>query len=94
VDQLRQGEATAAVDLRLERPSVSRDNRQFAYLRMDMTARQDGDGTLFSVIAQLRDVSVEQQLRQEAQNRAADARSANDAKSRFLAAVSHARSSA
>ena len=89
LDQLRQGEATAAVDLRLERPSVSRDNRQFAYLRMDMTARQDGDGTLFSVIAQLRDVSVEQQLRQEAQNRAADARSANDAKSRFLAAVSH-----
>ena len=89
LDQLRQGEATAAVDLRLERPSVSRDNRQFAYLRMDMTARQDGDGTLLSVIAQLRDVSVEQQLRQEAQNRAADARSANDAKSRFLAAVSH-----
>ncbi len=89
LDQLRQGEATAAVDLRLERPSVSRDNRQFAYLRMDMTARQDGEGTLFSVIAQLRDVSVEQQLRQEAQNRAADARSANDAKSRFLAAVSH-----
>jgi len=41
------------------------------------------------VIAQLRDVSVEQQLRQEAQNRAADARSANDAKSRFLAAASH-----
>ena len=89
LDQLRQGEATAAVDLRLERPSVSRDNRQFAYLRMDMTARQDGDGTLLSVIAQLRDVSVEQQLRQEAQNRAADARSANDAKSRFLAAASH-----
>ncbi|MBB3539781.1 MULTISPECIES: PAS domain-containing sensor histidine kinase [unclassified Rhizobium] len=89
LDQLRQGEEAATVDVRLERPSVSRDNRQFAYLRIDLTARQDSDGVLFSVIAQLRDVSLEQQLRQEAQNRAADARSANDAKSRFLAAVSH-----
>ncbi|RDJ14406.1 sensor histidine kinase [Rhizobium grahamii] len=89
LDQLRQGEEAATVDLRLERPSVSRDSRQFAYLRVDLTARQDSDGVLFSVIAQLRDVSLEQQLRQEAQNRAADARSANDAKSRFLAAVSH-----
>ncbi|MBW9112663.1 HAMP domain-containing histidine kinase [Rhizobium cauense] len=89
LDQLRQGDESATVDLRIERPSVSRDNRQFSYVRMDLTARQGSDGTLFSVIAQLRDVSVEQQLRQEAQSRAADARSANDAKSRFLAAVSH-----
>ncbi|QFY59476.1 HAMP domain-containing histidine kinase [Rhizobium grahamii] len=89
LDQLRQGEEQATVDLRLERPSVSRDSRQFAYLRTELTARRDADGNLLSVVSQLRDVSVEQQLRVEAQNRAADAQSANDAKSRFLAAVSH-----
>lgn len=89
LDGLRRGEDAQSVDLRLDRPSVSRDQRQFAYLRMDMTARRDADGELAAIIAQLRDVSVEQQLRDEAQNRAADAESANDAKSRFLAAVSH-----
>lgn len=89
LDSLRRGEDAASVDLRLDRPSVSRDQRQFAYLRMDMTARRDGDGELAAVIAQLRDVSVEQQLRDEARNRVADAESANDAKTRFLAAVSH-----
>ncbi len=89
LDGLRRGEDAASIDLRLDRPSVSRDQRQFAYLRMDMTARRDADGDLTAVIAQLRDVSVEQQLRAEAQSRAADAESANDAKSRFLAAVSH-----
>ena len=89
LDQLRQGDESVSVDLRLDRPGVSRDLRQFAYLRMDMTARRDGEGQLAAVIAQLRDVSVEQQLRMDAQSRAADAESANDAKSRFLAAVSH-----
>jgi cell cycle sensor histidine kinase DivJ len=89
LDHLRQGEENASVDLRLDRPCVSRDLRQFAHLRMDMVSRRDEDGALVAVIAQLRDVSVEQQLRVEAQSRAADAESANDAKSRFLAAVSH-----
>ncbi len=89
LDQLRQGDEQATVDLRLERPSVSVDNRQFAHLRTDLTARRDSDGVLLSVVAQLRDVSAEHQLRVDAQNHAADAQSANDAKSRFLAAVSH-----
>ncbi|APO74003.1 sensor histidine kinase protein [Rhizobium etli 8C-3] len=89
LDRLRQGDERASVDLRIDRPCVSRDLRQFAHLRMDMTARRDEDGELVAVVAQLRDVSVEQELRMEAQSRAADAESANDAKSRFLAAVSH-----
>ncbi|KQV32592.1 PAS domain-containing sensor histidine kinase [Rhizobium sp. Root1203] len=89
LDRLRQGEEQATVDLRLERPPLSRDNRQFSYLRTDLTARRDVDGALLSVVAQLRDVSVEQQLRLEAHNHAVEAQSANDAKSRFLAAVSH-----
>ncbi len=89
LDQLRQGDDQATVDLRLERPAVSPENRQFAHLRTDLTARRDSDGALLSVVAQLRDVSVEHQLRVEAQNHAVEAQSANDAKSRFLAAVSH-----
>jgi cell cycle sensor histidine kinase DivJ len=89
LDLLRQGEESASVDLRIDRPCISRDLRQFAHLRMDVTARRDEDDALVAVVAQLRDVSVEQQLRVEAQSRAADAESANDAKSRFLAAVSH-----
>jgi cell cycle sensor histidine kinase DivJ len=89
LDQLRQGDDKATVDLRLERPAVSPENRQFAHLRTDLTARRDSDGALLSVVAQLRDVSVEHQLRVEAQNHAVEAQSANDAKSRFLAAVSH-----
>jgi cell cycle sensor histidine kinase DivJ len=89
VDQLRQGEESATVDLRVDRPCVSRDLRQFAHLRMDMTAQRDLNGGLCAIVAQLRDVSIEHQLRIEAESRAADAQSANDAKSRFLAAVSH-----
>ncbi|MDM9627091.1 HAMP domain-containing sensor histidine kinase [Rhizobium sp. S152] len=89
IDRLRQGEEIASVDLRVERPSVSIDNRQFMHLRADLTARADADGVLLSIVAQLRDISVEQHLRAEAEARAADAASANDAKSSFLAAVSH-----
>ncbi|WP_082520065.1 HAMP domain-containing sensor histidine kinase [Rhizobium sp. Root1220] len=89
LDRLRQGDEGASVDLRLERQAVSRESRQFVHLRVDLTARCDNDGELLSVVAQLRDVSVEQQLRTEAENHAAEAASANDAKSRFLAAVSH-----
>lgn len=88
-DRLRQGEEAVSVDLRLDRPCIALELQQFAHLRMDMTARRDEDGELSAVVAQLRDVSYEQQLRLEAQSRAADAESANDAKSRFLAAVSH-----
>lgn len=89
VDAMRQGAERATVDLRFDRSTVSQDMRQFVHLRMDMTARRDEDGTLAGVIAQLRDVSSEHQLRAEAARKTAEAESANDAKSRFLAAVSH-----
>jgi two-component system, cell cycle sensor histidine kinase DivJ len=54
-----------------------------------MTARRDPEGALLSVVTQSRDISHEQHLREEAARKAAEAESANDAKSRFLAAVSH-----
>jgi len=54
-----------------------------------MTAVRDAHGELTGVVGQLRDVSDEQNLRHEAASKAAEAETANDAKSRFLAAVSH-----
>ncbi|TCL76122.1 HAMP domain-containing sensor histidine kinase [Rhizobium sp. BK251] len=89
VDMLRQGRPGLTVDLRLERPAGAQDMRQFAHVRIDMIARRDADGELGAVVAQLRDISHEHQLRAEAVRRTTEAEQANDAKSRFLAAVSH-----
>ena len=47
------------------------------------------DGALAAVLAQSRDMSDEAKLRGESARKAAEAESANDAKTRFLAAVSH-----
>ncbi|MBN9029022.1 MAG: two-component sensor histidine kinase [Rhizobiales bacterium 63-7] len=92
VDSLRQGARDVSVDLRIERaaplgPAVA---EQFVHIRLDMTAlAQDGDGALSAIFGQMRDVSDEQALKSDAARKAAEAESANDAKSRFLAAVSH-----
>ncbi|SMF48600.1 two-component system, cell cycle sensor histidine kinase DivJ [Xaviernesmea oryzae] len=87
-DALRRGAASAAADIRIERP-FSAAGRQFLPVRLDMTAIRDGEGELVSVFAQARDLSEEERLRSEAAAHVAEARSAHEAKSRFLAAVSH-----
>ncbi|MFB9951384.1 sensor histidine kinase [Rhizobium puerariae] len=87
-DVLRQGAADAMVDIRIERP-FSAAGRQFLPVRLDMTAIRDGEEELVSVFAQARDLSEEEELRLEAAAHVAEARSAHEAKSRFLAAVSH-----
>ncbi|MEY9532785.1 cell cycle sensor histidine kinase DivJ [Sinorhizobium fredii] len=89
IDALRQGGACSAVDIRLERPSVSADGAQFVHMRCEMTPLRDAEGRLMAIVAQSRDVSTEARLRAEAAAKAAHAESANDAKTRFLAAVSH-----
>ncbi|NTH17916.1 two-component sensor histidine kinase [Agrobacterium rhizogenes] len=89
VDTLRQGRDALGVDLRLERSAVIEGNDQFIHIRMEMSARRDGEGRLTSIVSQSRDISYDQQLRDEANRKTAEAESANDAKSRFLAAVSH-----
>ncbi|MDI7861285.1 HAMP domain-containing histidine kinase [Rhizobiaceae bacterium n13] len=89
LDELRQGEAAAAIDLRLERPAASASAGQFVFTRMDMTAIRNGQGGLSAVLGQLRDTTEEQRLRAEAALKTTEAETANDAKSRFLAAVSH-----
>lgn len=87
-DMLRQGAPSAVVDIRIERP-FSAAGRQFLSVRLDMTPIRDGEGELLYVLAQARDMSEEEHLRLEAAAHIADARSAHEAKSRFLAAVSH-----
>ncbi|WP_184356988.1 ATP-binding protein [Rhizobium sp. BK602] len=89
VDTLRQGRDGLSVDLRLERSAVVEGSDQFIHIRMEMSARRDGEGRLTGIVSQSRDISDDQRLRDEAARKTAEAESANDAKSRFLAAVSH-----
>jgi cell cycle sensor histidine kinase DivJ len=89
IDGLRQGQDHFSIELRLERHPVGVDKEQFIHIRMDMTARRDAEGVLSVIVTQSRDISHELHLREEAARKAAEAESANDAKSRFLAAVSH-----
>ncbi|WHA42521.1 sensor histidine kinase [Agrobacterium larrymoorei] len=87
-DTLRQGEDNAIAELRFENGTANRQV-QFVYARLDMTAERDRAGRLLRVVGQLRDVTDKEVLRREVVRKAAEAESANDAKSRFLAAVSH-----
>ncbi|MDL2404376.1 ATP-binding protein [Rhizobium calliandrae] len=89
VDTLRQGRDALDVNLRLERSAVVEGNDQFVHICMEMSARRDSEGRLTGIVSQSRDISYDRQLREEAARKAAEAESANDAKSRFLAAVSH-----
>ncbi|MBD9371491.1 HAMP domain-containing histidine kinase [Rhizobium sp. ARZ01] len=89
IDRLRQGESQVSVDLRLEQRRKTADGEQFLHVRTDMTAIRDTAGLLASIVAQSRDISVEAGLRSVSARKAAEAESANDAKTRFLAAVSH-----
>ncbi len=89
LDAIRQGTDAVTIRLRLDRPTGTVDGEQFAHISLDMTARRDGDGAISAIVAQARDIGREQQQRNAEARKAAEAESANDAKSRFLAAVSH-----
>ncbi|KNY35960.1 MULTISPECIES: HAMP domain-containing sensor histidine kinase [unclassified Agrobacterium] len=87
-DLLRQGEDKASAELRFETGAKSRP-AQFMHARIEMTAIRSTAGRLRRVVAQLSDVTEVELLRRDVARKAAEAESANDAKSRFLAAVSH-----
>ncbi|MQB08709.1 sensor histidine kinase [Agrobacterium sp. ICMP 6402] len=87
-DLLRQGEDKASAELRFETGAKSRP-AQFMHARIEMTAIRSASGRLRRVVAQLSDVTEMELLRRDVARKAAEAESANDAKSRFLAAVSH-----
>ena len=87
-DLLRQGEDKASAELRFETGAKARQT-QFMHVRIEMTAIRSAAGRLRRVVAQLSDVTEMELLRRDVARKAAEAESANDAKSRFLAAVSH-----
>ncbi len=89
IDTLRQGVPGANVNIRVHDTYCASAGRQFVHARLEMTALPQPDGVLGSIFAQLRDVSVEEAHKQEATQRISEARSAHEAKTRFLAAVSH-----
>ncbi|MGF9692936.1 HAMP domain-containing sensor histidine kinase [Rhizobium sp. 0TCS1.26] len=89
LDTLRQGESVALVDARIERGLDAEGGRQFLAARLDLSGLSDGEGDLVGIFVQMRNISDELQLRDEIVARREEAVSAHDAKSRFLAAVSH-----
>ncbi len=89
LDELRQGADAVVIDLRLDRPVIGIDQAQFMNVRMDMTATRRPDGQLSGVYAQLLDIAGEMSIRNVALEKEDEAVAAHEAKSRFLAAVSH-----
>lgn len=87
-DLLRQGKDRADAEVRFETGAKSRQV-QFIHARIEMTATRGPTGRLRRIVAQLTDVTEMERLRRDVARKAAEAESANDAKSRFLAAVSH-----
>ncbi len=89
LDELRQGVDAEVIDLRLERPVLGLDHKQFMHVRLDMSAERAADGSLRAIHVQVLDIAGEMQIRDIAARRQDEAVAAHEAKSRFLAAVSH-----
>src|SRR5690606_37226502 len=89
LDTLRQGAVGASANVRVQGVYCASEGRQFLHVRLEMTSRRRDDGELASVFAKLRDNSDEEALQPETRASTYEARSAHEAKSRFLAAVSH-----
>jgi cell cycle sensor histidine kinase DivJ len=89
LDGLRQGMRDVVTDIRFENHGLEQ-GQQFLHARLDMTAEADAHGRRTGrIIAHLTDLSERHELLEEIARCAADVASANEAKSRFLAAVSH-----
>nr|WP_210259434.1 HAMP domain-containing sensor histidine kinase [Agrobacterium sp. a22-2] len=88
-DRLRQGDDAAAVEVRLGRPASGSDAGRFMNVRLDLSARRDAYGQFAGVVGVMRDITADVAARAEIARMAGEVDQANDAKSRFLAAVSH-----
>jgi len=86
IDQLRQGETHAVTEVLF---TACGHEGGYRPVRIEMAAEYAGDGTFIGFLAQTRDVSAESALRDDIATWKSQARSANDTKTRFLAAVSH-----
>jgi cell cycle sensor histidine kinase DivJ len=83
LDSLRQGAATATAEFLLDAEA------SFKPVRANFSAERDATGALLGFVVQAVDISSELVLREQLATARGDARSANEAKTRFLAAVSH-----
>ncbi|MGV3553163.1 sensor histidine kinase [Rhizobium sp.] len=83
LDTLRQGAASATAEFLLGTEGALK------LVRGHFTAERDGHGALTAYTVQALDMSTELSLRDELAGARGEARSANEAKTRFLAAVSH-----
>ncbi|MFD1746580.1 sensor histidine kinase [Rhizobium helianthi] len=89
LDVLRQGGSSAQVEARIEHGLDQAGGRQFLATVLDISPVCDENGDLAQVFVQLREQTETVLLREEVARRTAEALSANETKSRFLAAVSH-----
>ncbi|MBX9459218.1 MAG: HAMP domain-containing histidine kinase [Rhizobium sp.] len=83
LDSLRQGANAATAEFLLG------DEASFRPVRGHFSAQRDRDGSLAGFVVQMLDMSAEVALRGDLAAARTEARSANEAKTRFLAAVSH-----
>jgi cell cycle sensor histidine kinase DivJ len=86
IDSLRQGANRSEATFRMSLPG--RDGI-LTPVRCRLAAERDGDGNLTGFLAHTLDLTEQQALDEEVRHWMLEARSANDAKTRFLAAVSH-----
>lgn len=83
LDALRQGAASAVAEFLLG------GDQSFRPVRAHFSAERSTDGSLTGFLVQAFDITAEKAAVDELEAARADARSANEAKTRFLAAVSH-----
>jgi cell cycle sensor histidine kinase DivJ len=83
LDSLRQGANSATAEFLLDAEAA------FKPVRAHFSAEREADGVLIGFIVQAVDISSEVALREQLASARSEARSANEAKTRFLAAVSH-----
>lgn len=93
-DMLRQGQDVAQVSVRLARPLResgfgAEERGTLMHAQLDLSALRDDNGNLTGVFMMMRDNSAEIALNAAVTRLQDEVNNANEAKSRFLAAVSH-----
>ena len=89
LDALRLGDDDAILELRLQRATREREEGAILMVRLDLVAERDSSGRLIGVVAQMKDASrmLVERLQLKTLRQAVE--TAEETKSRFLAAVSH-----
>jgi cell cycle sensor histidine kinase DivJ len=89
VDQLRTGEDTRTINVRMRSQLSYSEEDQFRHWSVQLVALREDDDRFSGFIAQSRDITAEMELRRSYVRKVGEAEAANEAKTRFLAAVSH-----